>query len=195
MSYAQEIGVDTFCHWHYWFSGRRLLHRPLDDMIRIGRNRVKFMLGWANESWTGIWHGAASRVLVEQKYNREELAAAVDSSARGRYDRLVKNKGENEMSATEIVSTIETQTISIKLEGEVRTITVERFSPQHCWFVSDGTMITARFKTGTKVQVIGRPQVIRRNDGTWFFPPQYCHNRNITPTGWYDAPTERDSKW
>ena len=33
--------------------------------------------------------------LTELETNREELAAAVDSSARGRYDRLVKNKGEN----------------------------------------------------------------------------------------------------
>lgn len=33
--------------------------------------------------------------LAELETNREELAAAVDSSARGRYDRLVKNKGEN----------------------------------------------------------------------------------------------------
>jgi predicted nucleic acid-binding Zn-ribbon protein len=33
--------------------------------------------------------------LAELEINREELAAAVDTSARGRYDRLVKNKGEN----------------------------------------------------------------------------------------------------
>jgi predicted nucleic acid-binding Zn-ribbon protein len=33
--------------------------------------------------------------LAELETNREELAAAVDSSARARYDRLVKNKGEN----------------------------------------------------------------------------------------------------
>jgi predicted nucleic acid-binding Zn-ribbon protein len=33
--------------------------------------------------------------LAELETNREELAAAVDSSARGRYERLVKNKGEN----------------------------------------------------------------------------------------------------
>ena len=33
--------------------------------------------------------------LAELSTNRQELAAAVDDSARGRYDRLVKNKGEN----------------------------------------------------------------------------------------------------
>jgi len=33
--------------------------------------------------------------LAELEANREELAAAVDDSARSRYERLVKNKGEN----------------------------------------------------------------------------------------------------
>jgi len=33
--------------------------------------------------------------LAELEVNREELASAVDESARGRYDRLVRNKGEN----------------------------------------------------------------------------------------------------
>lgn len=33
--------------------------------------------------------------LAELTANREELAGAVDESARGRYERLVKNKGEN----------------------------------------------------------------------------------------------------
>lgn len=35
------------------------------------------------------------RELAEFETNREELAAAVDQSARGRYERLIKNKGEN----------------------------------------------------------------------------------------------------
>src|SRR5437016_3589843 len=33
--------------------------------------------------------------LAELEANREELAAAVDESARGRYDRLMRSKGEN----------------------------------------------------------------------------------------------------
>jgi predicted nucleic acid-binding Zn-ribbon protein len=33
--------------------------------------------------------------LAELEANRQELASAVDDSARGRYDRLIKNKGEN----------------------------------------------------------------------------------------------------
>jgi hypothetical protein len=68
---ARHIGIDAFCHWHYWFGGRRLLHAPLDRMIRIAPD-FKFMLGWANESWTGVWHGASKRVLIEQTYSTAE---------------------------------------------------------------------------------------------------------------------------
>src|SRR5258706_9270914 len=39
--------------------------------------------------------GNLQKELAELLANREELAAAVDDSARGRYERLMKNKGEN----------------------------------------------------------------------------------------------------
>lgn len=71
--YAKEIGVDAFCYWHYWFAGKRVLHRPLDRMIELPDRGVKVMLGWANESWTGIWHGLTNQVIFQQTYNREEL--------------------------------------------------------------------------------------------------------------------------
>lgn len=72
---AQQIGIDAFCHWHYWMGGHRLLHRPLDRMLELPNQGTKFMLGWANESWTGAWHGLTNQVIVEQSYGREELAA------------------------------------------------------------------------------------------------------------------------
>jgi hypothetical protein len=74
IDYAQEIGITAFCYWHYWFGGKRLLHRPLDDMIKLGHSKFRFMLGWANESWSGVWHGAPDRLIVEQSYGPQELA-------------------------------------------------------------------------------------------------------------------------
>jgi len=71
--YSREIGVDAFCHWHYWFAGKRVLHRPLDAMIELGMPQHQFMLGWANETWSGIWHGASHRILIQQTYDRNEL--------------------------------------------------------------------------------------------------------------------------
>jgi hypothetical protein len=81
MNYARHIGVDAFCHWHYWFSGRRLLHAPLDRMIQLDP-AFKFMLGWANESWTGVWHGDTRRLLIEQTYGGDEVKAHAELLAR-----------------------------------------------------------------------------------------------------------------
>jgi lipopolysaccharide biosynthesis protein len=65
---ARANGVEGFCYWHYWFGGRRLLERPFSEVLESGRPDFPFCLGWANESWTGIWYNAPRRVLVEQTY-------------------------------------------------------------------------------------------------------------------------------
>jgi lipopolysaccharide biosynthesis protein len=66
---AEEYGVSAFCYWHYWFGGgRRLLERPFDEVLKSGEPKLPFCLGWANQTWSGIWHGAADRILVEQTY-------------------------------------------------------------------------------------------------------------------------------
>ena len=46
----------------------RILERPFTRGARQRRAAVSFCLAWANQTWTGIWHGAADRVLMEQTY-------------------------------------------------------------------------------------------------------------------------------
>lgn len=58
---AKEYGKGGFCYWHYWFGGRRLLERPFNEVLKSGEPRFPFGLGWANESWTGVWHGSRTR--------------------------------------------------------------------------------------------------------------------------------------
>jgi Glycosyltransferase WbsX len=65
---ARAHGVWAFCYYHYWFAGRRLLHRPLEEVLASRRPDFPFCICWANETWTGIWHGAPKRVLIEQTY-------------------------------------------------------------------------------------------------------------------------------
>lgn len=66
---ASEYGVTAFCYYHYWFGGgRRILERPFDEVLRSGAPKFPFMLCWANQSWSGIWHGLSGRILAEQTY-------------------------------------------------------------------------------------------------------------------------------
>jgi len=65
---AREYGIEAFCYYHYWFGGKRILERPFNEVLESGRPDFPFCLCWANQSWTGIWHGAPDRVLIEQTY-------------------------------------------------------------------------------------------------------------------------------
>lgn len=66
---AKEYGIEGFCYYHYWFgNGKRLLEKPFLDVLNSGNPDFPFCLAWANDSWTGIWHGAPDNLLIEQKY-------------------------------------------------------------------------------------------------------------------------------
>ena len=65
---AREHGIAGFCYWHYWFGGRQILQRPFEEVLASGRPTLPFCLAWANESWSGVWHGAPGRILLQQTY-------------------------------------------------------------------------------------------------------------------------------
>jgi lipopolysaccharide biosynthesis protein len=79
---ARLAGVTSFCYWHYWFAGRELLERPLDEVLSSGRPDFPFFVGWANQSWSGVWHGAPQRILMEQTYPG-------DADDRAHFERLL----------------------------------------------------------------------------------------------------------
>jgi hypothetical protein len=69
---AKEYGIEAFCYYHYWFAGKRLLQRPFTEVLQSGEPDFPFCLCWANQTWTGIWHGCPDRVLIEQAYPGDE---------------------------------------------------------------------------------------------------------------------------
>ena len=92
---ARQYGITGFCYYHYWFSGKRLLHRPFDEVLTSGRPDFPFCLCWANENWTRIWDGGDSEILMKQTYSHEDDLAHIRWLARAfadpRYIR-VENK-------------------------------------------------------------------------------------------------------
>ena len=65
---AKEFGIEAFCYYHYWFAGKQLLQRPFEEVLSSAAPDFPFCLCWANETWSGIWHGEPKRVLIEQTY-------------------------------------------------------------------------------------------------------------------------------
>lgn len=69
---ATRYGVTALCYWHYWFGGgTQLLERPAMDLLENPRLPHRYCFGWANQSWTGVWHGRGDEILQEQRYPGE----------------------------------------------------------------------------------------------------------------------------
>jgi hypothetical protein len=66
---ALQAGLNGFVFFHYWFGGRRLLERPVDDMLRLGKPDFPFCLCWVNEAWSRNWDGKSRDVLMPQAYS------------------------------------------------------------------------------------------------------------------------------
>jgi lipopolysaccharide biosynthesis protein len=64
---ARLYGIHAFCFYHYWFSGRRILEKPMDLFLASDIN-MPFCICWANENWTRTWDGDTSSILLEQRY-------------------------------------------------------------------------------------------------------------------------------
>jgi lipopolysaccharide biosynthesis protein len=69
---ARQHGIHGFCYYHYWFTGRRILERPFNEILASGEPDFPFMLCWANENWTRRWDGHDKEVLLHQEYSAED---------------------------------------------------------------------------------------------------------------------------
>jgi lipopolysaccharide biosynthesis protein len=75
---ACEHGIGGFCYYHFWFNGKLLLERPLNEVLKSGKPDFPFCLCWANENWTRRWDGMDREILIAQDYDRYDAEQHMD---------------------------------------------------------------------------------------------------------------------
>lgn len=68
---ARRFGIHGFCYYYYWFSGRKVMQRPLEEVVASGAPDFPFCICWANENWSRLWDGGNSEILLEQRHTPE----------------------------------------------------------------------------------------------------------------------------
>ena len=69
---AKKYGLYGFCFYHYWFNGKKLLEKPVEQFLNNLDLDINFCMCWANEAWTKAWVSKSDEVLYEQKYGNQK---------------------------------------------------------------------------------------------------------------------------
>ena len=81
MALARRYGIHGFVMYYYNFGGRRVLSRPLENLIARGDADFRFCLCWANENWTRHWDGGSQKhALMSQDYEPSTYESFADDA-------------------------------------------------------------------------------------------------------------------
>ncbi len=84
---AKEAGIEGFCYYHYWFAPNEFeLELPFNEVLRLGKPDLPFMLCWANETWQKkFWNIDGS---IDKKDLRVQTYGGIEDYTKHFYDVL-----------------------------------------------------------------------------------------------------------
>ena len=68
---AKNYGIYGFCYHYYWFDGKKIMDKPLQQILNNKDLDFPFCINWANENWTKKWDGKDEDIILKQNYTDE----------------------------------------------------------------------------------------------------------------------------
>lgn len=59
---ARAHGVYGFCVYHYWFDGKLILEKPMENYLKEESIDFPYCFCWANDEWTNVWKGESDSI-------------------------------------------------------------------------------------------------------------------------------------
>lgn len=72
ISIAKTYGIYGFCMYHYWFNGRLLLEKPMEQWLKDKSLDFPYCICWANENWTNGWVSGENKILIGHDFTDRE---------------------------------------------------------------------------------------------------------------------------
>lgn len=71
---AQKAKIYGFAFYHYYFAGKKLLEKPIQQYRDLSYETFPYCLIWANQSWSRTWYraDAGKKVLLQQIYGNQK---------------------------------------------------------------------------------------------------------------------------
>ena len=69
---AKMYGIYGFCFYYYWFSGEKIMEKPIYNWLNNKELDFPFCIIWTNHNWSKQWDGGNRELIIEQKHYDED---------------------------------------------------------------------------------------------------------------------------
>ena len=154
---AKKHGIYGFGFYYYWFSGKRLLEKPMEMFYENKDIEFPFMIIWANENWTRTWDGKENNILIAQEYKKDDAKNFIIDLKKYLFDkRYIKIDGKPVIGLYD----------PTKIPNVKKVINIWRKTARECGI---GEILIWVCSTDSNAAIMGVEDYV---DGEYEFPPR-----------------------